>query len=160
MSGAFRAALLMYVLIACLPAQGADLLKLVGHWSCKGSFSNGQPIAARLLVEADAPSGALIVHYDDAPPGGYHSLEVWMADKSGPGLRASLSDRYSGMRWFESTGWAGDNLTWVRMENGLAAEQFVYELKRSGLQVQWSSAKNGAMEVGDTIACTRAAHVL
>jgi hypothetical protein len=94
MSGSFRATLLMYVLTACLPAQGADL--------------------------------------------------------------ATLSDRFSGMRWFESTGWAGESLTWVRMENGEAAEQFVYELKGSSLQVQWSTAKNGAMKVGDTIACTRA----
>jgi hypothetical protein len=156
MSRSFCATLLMYALTAGLPAQGADLANLVGHWSCKGNFSNGKPIAATLLIEPDAPSGALIVHHDDTPPGGYHSLEVWMADKSGPGLRASLSDRFSGMRWFESAGWAGDILTWVRMENGEAAEQFVYELKRSSLQVQWSTAKNGAMKVGDTIACTRA----
>jgi hypothetical protein len=156
MSGSFRATLLLYVLTACLPAQGADLAKLVGHWSCKGNFSNGKSIAARLLFEADAPSGALLVHHDDAPPGGYHSLEVWMADKSGPGLRASLADRFSGMRWFESSGWAGESLRWVRKENGEAAEQFVYELKGSSLQVQWSTAKNGAMKVGDTIACTRA----
>ena len=155
MFGPYRAALLMCVLTAALPAQGAELTKLVGHWSCKGNFSNGKPIAAKLLIEVDEPTGALIVRHDDMPPGGYHSLEVWMADKTGAGLRAALSDRLSGMRWFESAGWAADVLTWVRMQNGQAAEQFAYELKGSRLQVQWSIARDGAMKVGDTLACDR-----
>ena len=136
-------------------AQGAQLTDFVGHWSCKGSFSNGKPIAAELSVEADAPSGALVVHHDDLPPGGYHSLEVWTPNKSGPGLRAALADKYSGMRWFESTGWVGDALTWVRMENGMPAEQFSYEVNGNTFQVQWSTAKDGGMKIGDTIMCAR-----
>ena len=155
MFGWFRATLLISLLTAALPAQGADLARLVGHWSCKGNFSNGAPIAAELSIEADAPSGALIVHHDDVPPGGYHSLEVWMANKTGSGFRAALSDKFSGMRWFESTGWIGDVLTWARNENGLPAEQFAYEFKANSLQIQWSTAKSGAMKVGDTIACNR-----
>jgi hypothetical protein len=155
MSGACRAILFLYVLSAALPARGAELVKLVGHWSCKGNFSNGKPIAAKLSIELDEPSGALIVHHDDVPPAGYHSLEVWMADKTGLGLRAALSDRFSGMRWFESSGWTGDVLTWIRMENGGAAEQFAYQLKGNKLEVKWSIARDGAMKVGDTIACDR-----
>ena len=155
MLGWFRATLLISVLSTASPAQGADLARFVGHWSCKGHFSNGAPIAAELSIEVHAPSGALIVHHDDVPPGGYHSLEVWMPDKSGAGLRAALSDKFSGMRWFESTGWAGDVLTWVRTENGAPTEQFAYEFKASILQVQWSIAKAGAMKVGDTITCNR-----
>jgi hypothetical protein len=89
------------------------------------------------------------------PPGGYHSLEVWTPNKAGAGFRAALSDKFSGMRWFESTGWIGDVLTWVRTENGVPAEQFAYEFKANTLQVQWSTAKTGAMKVGDTIACNR-----
>jgi hypothetical protein len=155
MLGPFRGIALLTALTAATvtAAQGADLTKLVGHWSCKGNFSNGAPIAAQLSIEADAASGALIVHHDDVPPGGYHSLEVWMPNKSGPGLRAALSDKFSGMRWFESTGWVGDVLTWVRLADGAPAEQFVYELKANTLQVQWSIAKAGAMKVGDTIGC-------
>lgn len=152
-----RAALLTTaVLMVAAPAQGADLAKFIGHWSCKGSFSNGAPIAAELSIEADTSSGALIVHHDDVAPGAYHSLEMWMPDKSGPGLRAAISDKFSGMRWLESVGWSGNALTWVRMENGVPAEQFAYEFKADSLQVQWSAARGGAMKVGDTLACSRA----
>ena len=143
------------VLMAAVPAEGADLAKFIGHWSCKGSFSNGAPIAGELSIEADTPSGALIVHHDDVAPGAYHSLEVWMPDKSGAGLRAAISDKFSGMRWLQSAGWSGNDLTWVRMENGTPAEQFAYELKGDTMQVQWSVARGGAMKVGDTLDCSR-----
>lgn len=144
------------VLTAAAPAQGADLAKFVGHWSCKGNFSNGAPIAAQLSIEMDTPSGALIVRHDDAAPGAYHSLEVWTPNKSGTGLRAALSDKFSGMRWLESMGWSGESLTWVRSENGAAVEQFAYEFKGDTMQVQWSLSRGGAMQVGDTLNCSRA----
>jgi hypothetical protein len=151
------AALLMTgVLVIAAPAQGTDLTKFIGHWSCKGTFSNGAPIAAELSIDADTPSGALIVRHDDLAPGAYHSLEVWMPNKSGAGLRAALSDKYSGMRWLESAGWSGNSLTWMRMENGAPAEQFVYRFEADAMQVQWSIAKDGAMKVGDTLLCSRA----
>jgi hypothetical protein len=146
----------MFLLVTTSSARAADLGKFVGHWSCTGSFSNGKPIAASLSIETDALSGALVVRHDDLPPAGYHSLEVWTPNKSGQGLRAALSDRFSGMRWFESAGWTGDILVWVRSENGMPAEQFTYEFKADILQVQWSMMKDGAMKVGDTIACNRA----
>jgi hypothetical protein len=152
-----RAALLTTgALTAAASAQGADLAKFVGHWSCKGSFSNGAPIAAELAIEADAPSGALIVRHDDVAPNAYHSLEVWMPNRSGAGFRAALSDKFSGMRWLESAGWSGNALTWVRTENGSPVEQFHYEFKADTMQVQWSIAKGGAMKVGDTLTCGRA----
>src|ERR1700733_2982175 len=105
-------------LAAAASAHGADLAKFVGHWSCKGNFSNGAPIAGELLIEPDAPSGALIVHHDDVAPGAYLSLHAGPADKSGPGFRAATSVKFSGMRWLESAGWSGNALTWVRTENG------------------------------------------
>jgi hypothetical protein len=43
----------------------------------------------------------------------------------------------------------------VRTENGAPAEQFVYEFKADTLQVRWSTARAGAMKIGDTIACNR-----
>jgi hypothetical protein len=135
-------------------AQAADLAKLVGHWSCKGNFSNGTPIAGELSIEADAPSGALIVHHDDVAPGAYHSLEVWMPNKSGSGFRAAISDKFSGMRWLESAGWSGNTLTWIRTENGVPAEQFAYEFKADTMQVQWLVAQGGAMKIGDTLSCS------
>ena len=144
------------VLVFAAPAQGADLAKFVGHWSCKGSFSNGTPIAGDLRIELDAPSGALIVHHDDLAPGAYHSLEVWMPNKSGPGFRAAISDKFSGMRWLETAGWSGNSLTWVRTENGAPAEQFAYQFKSDTMLVQWSIAQGGAMKVGDTLTCSRA----
>jgi hypothetical protein len=154
---AVRTALLTTaVLMAAAPAQGADLAKFIGHWSCKGSFSNGAPIAGELSIAADTPSDALIVHHDDVAPGAYHALEVWMPNNSGAGFRAAISDKYSGMRWLESAGWSGNALTWVRMENGAPVEQFAYEFKGDTLQVQWSIARGGAMQVGDTLTCSRA----
>jgi hypothetical protein len=151
-----RATLLTAALTAAASAQGADLAKFVGHWSCKGNFSNGAPIAGELLIEADTPSGALIVHHDDVAPGAYHSLEVWMPNKSGAGFRSAISDKFSGMRWLESSGWSGNALTWVRNENGVPAEQFAYEFKADTMQVQWSVAHGGAMKVGDTLTCSHA----
>lgn len=150
------AALLTLAVIATGTSQAADLARFLGQWSCKGSFSNGAPIAAHLSIEADAPSGALIVHHDDVAPGAYHSLEVWMPDKSGAGLRAALSDKYSGMRWLESPGWAGNVLNFVRTQDGQPQEQFAYEFKGDTLEVRWSVAKQGVMRLGDTISCSRA----
>lgn len=138
-------------------AQGGDLLtRFAGNWSCKGNFSNGALIAADLSMQADERSGALIVRHDDVPPGAYHALEVWTANKTGTGARASISDKYSGMRWFESPGWVGSTLTWTRLENGEAAEQFAYEIKDDTMQVTWSVMRGGAMKLGDTLVCRRA----
>lgn len=143
-------------LMGTASAQGADLTRFIGHWSCKGAFSNGAPIAGTLSIEADTASGALIVHHDDVAPGAYHSLEVWMPNKAGPGLRAAISDKFSGMRWLDSAGWSGNTLRWVRSENGVPAEQFAYEFNTDTMQVQWSVAKEGAMKVGDTLTCRHA----
>jgi hypothetical protein len=137
--------------------QNDAIAKFVGNWSCKGNFaSNGAPIAADLSIQPDERSGALIVRHDDVAPGAYHALEIWMVNKTGTGARAAISDKYSGMRWFESPGWVGSILTWTRFENGIAAEQFAYEFKGDNMQVDWSVARNGAMKVGDTLLCRRA----
>jgi hypothetical protein len=152
--------ILLIVGLPLTPASAQDsgaLAKFVGIWSCKGNFtSNGAPIAADLSIQPDERSGALIVRHDDVPPGAYHALEIWMVNKTGTGARAAVSDKYSGMRWFESPGWAGSILTWTRLENGIAAEQFAYEFKGGNMQVDWSIARNGAMKLGDTLLCRRA----
>jgi hypothetical protein len=136
--------------------EAGALVRFVGNWSCKGNFtSNGAPIAADLSIQPDERSGALIVRHDDVPPGAYHALEIWMVNKTGSGARAAISDKYSGMRWFESPGWVGSILTWTRLENGIAAEQFVYEFKGGNMQVDWSTVRDGAMKLGDTILCRR-----
>jgi hypothetical protein len=38
MFGWFSATLLMFALTVVSPANGADLARFVGHWSCKGNF--------------------------------------------------------------------------------------------------------------------------
>jgi hypothetical protein len=137
------------------PSVG-DLGGFAGHWACKGHFeSNGAAIAGEITIETDERSSALIVHHDDVAPGAYHALEIWMPNKSGTGLRAAISDKYSGMRWFESPGWVGKTLTWTRWDQGAAAEQFAYELRADGLQVQWSVARDGVMKLGDALLCRR-----
>ena len=139
-------------------AQESNLLaKFIGDWSCKGNFSaNGAPLAAALSIQLDERSGALILRHDDVPPGAYHALEIWMVNKGGSGARAAISDKYSGMRWFESPGWVGNTVTWTRFEGGIAAEQFAYEFRDAALQVQWSIVRSGAMKLGDTLLCRRA----
>jgi hypothetical protein len=139
-----------------LAQSGGPLEPFIGSWSCKGSFTaNGSPIAADLSVQLDRRSGALIIHHDDVPPGAYHALEVWSVNKGGAGVRAAISDSYSGMRWFESPGWAGGPLILTRLENGAAAEQFAYAFKGEVMQIDWSVARGGAMQLGDTISCRR-----
>jgi hypothetical protein len=158
-----RIVILIQLLIVCAltPASAGEsraLVKFVGDWSCQGSFaSNGAPIAANLSIRRDERSGAWILRHDDIPPGAYHSLEVWMMNKAGAGARAAISDKYAGMRWFESPGWVDNTLTWTRLENGIAAEQFAYAYKGNTLQVEWSIARSGAMELGDTLVCRRTA---
>jgi hypothetical protein len=71
------------------------------------------------------------------------------------GLRAAISDSYSGMRWFESPGWVRGSLILTRLENEIAAEQFAYEFKGEAMQIDWSVARGGAMKLGDTILCRR-----
>jgi len=146
------------VVIGGAARAGTGLERLVGHWSCAGHFiANGASIAGELAIEADLRTGAVIVRHDDLAPGAYHALEVWTPDKSGPGFRAAISDRFSGMRWFEASGWSGDSLTWVRLEGGATAEQFEYVLTGpDDMRVDWSVARGGAMKLGDTLACRRA----
>jgi len=131
---------------------------LEGRWSCAGHFiSSGRPIASWLVITADTSSGALVVRHDDQPPAAYHALELWSVAKPGAGLRATIVDAYSGMRWLESPGWQGPNLVWTRFEAGAVAEQFAYRLQPGGgLTIDWSTARTGAMTLGDTLACTRA----
>ena len=149
--------LIVGLLSSATAQQSGALAKFVGTWSCHGHFtSNGAPIAADLSIQPDERSGALIVRHDDVPPGAYHALEIWMENKTGTGARATISDKYSGMRWFESQGLVGSLLTWTRLENGIAAEQFAYEFKGDKMQVDWSIVRNGAMKVGDTLLCRRA----
>src|SRR5580698_9308139 len=121
-------------------AQDSGALgRFVGNWSCKGNLTpNGAPMAADMSIQPDARSGALIVRHDDAAPNTYHALEIWMINKTGSGARAAISDKYSAMRWFESPGWAGSTLTWTRLDNGIAAEQFAYQFKGENLKVEWS----------------------
>lgn len=152
--------ILLIVGTAPIPANAQErnpLAKFIGAWTCKGNFTaNRAPIAAGLSIQLDEHSGALILRHDDLPPGPYHALEIWMPNKEGEGARAAIADKYSGMRWFESPGWVGNALTWTRLEGGIAAEQFAYEFKGDALQVQWSIARKGAMQLGDTLLCRRA----
>jgi hypothetical protein len=146
----------LYVAVSLAAPERIGLEMFVGQWSCSGQFANGAPIAGEIAVKIDTLSGALIVHHDDAKPGAYHSLEVWSAGKTGAGFKASISDGFSGMRWFESKGWQGDTLTWVRADGTAGSEQFAYTLTAAGdLQIIWSVMRDGTMKVGDSLSCKR-----
>jgi hypothetical protein len=157
-NGAKFAGAVLCAQLFCAAANAEPPLGLfhqfVGEWSCKGSFAaSGATIAGDLSIKFDERSGALIVHHDDVAPGAYHALEVWMANKSATNLRAAISDKSSGMRWLESPGWLGNTLTWTRLENGIAAEQFAYEFKDDSMHIAWSVAQGGAMKLGDSLVC-------
>jgi hypothetical protein len=140
---------------AAASPDGLDVF--VGAWSCAGHFTaNNQPISAHLAISRDAATNALLVRHDDDPPFAYHALEMWTAMKSG-GLRASIADAFTGMRWFAADGWNGSTLTWRRPAGGAVEEQFSYVVDPKGdLRVDWSTAgKDGTMVVGDTIACRK-----
>lgn len=146
---------LIPTLSSAAPAS-ATLERFVGHWQCNGHFSNGTPIAGEIDAKFDALSGALVVHHDDAKPGAYHALEIWSVSKDGGQLKASISDGFSGMRWFESSGWQSDALTWVRADGKPGSEQFAYKILASGeMEVTWSVARDGAMKMGDTLSCKK-----
>ena len=140
---------------AAAAPDGLDVF--VGAWSCAGHFTaNNRPISAHLSISRDAATNALIVRHDDDPPLGYHALEIWSATKPGT-LRASISDAFSGMRWFGADGWNGSTLTWRRPAEGAVEEQFRYVLDPAGgFRVDWSTArKDGTLAIGDTIACQK-----
>jgi hypothetical protein len=133
--------------------------RLAGRWDCADHFvANGQAIASTLTIAGDAASGSLIVRHDDAAPFAYHSLEVWTPMKPGAGLRASISDAYSGMRWFAAADPDGPAIAWKRPEGGPPAETFGYLLQDDGsLRIDWSTArKDGTLALGDTLTCHKA----
>lgn len=87
----------------------------------------------------------------------YHSLEVWSRDATGPGLHASIIDKYSGMRVFESPGVGLDGLIWTRYDDGVPKERFAYVLNSNHeLRIDWSIARTGPeLVLGDTLSCRR-----
>ena len=134
--------------------------RLIGRWDCAGRFvANGQAIASTVTFTRDEASSSLVVHHDDAKPFAYHSLEVWTPMKPGAGLRASVSDAYSGMRWFAAADPDGGSITWKRPVDGPTGEAFAYVLQDDGsLRIDWSTArKDGTLALGDTLTCHRAA---
>jgi hypothetical protein len=73
------------------------------------------------------------------------------------GMRASISDAFSGMRWFSSDGWSGSALSWERRNDSGPVERFTYRFDDKGeLQVDWSIARaNGKLTLGDTLSCLK-----
>jgi hypothetical protein len=140
------------------PSQGTALFDgLIGRWRCSGSFAGtGKEIAATLVVTRDDATDSLMLHHDDLPPNGYHALELWGPSKVEP-YRATIADRFGGIRWFTSTGWADGALEWVRSENGQAKEIFRYShLVSSGFDVDWYLvAPDGRRVLGDHVSCER-----
>ena len=142
---------------AQLAKDTASLKAFEGRWDCAGAFANGQPTASDITAVWDAPSGSLILHQDDKPPGPFHAIELWGA-ADGPGFRAAISDPYSGVRWLESPGWADDKLTWTRYEAARPAERFVFSRPNArGFFVEWYPVnKAGAFVLGDRLVCKAA----
>jgi hypothetical protein len=141
------------------PSSAAQSLRVFeGRWACSGSFvTSGKPIASTIVATWDAPTEALILHQDDAPPNAFHALELWGGDGAG-GFRAAISDAYSGVRWLNAAGWQDDRLTWTRMQGSKPAERFVFTRPKAGaFTVEWSPVKADTFVPGDRLTCSKAA---
>jgi hypothetical protein len=138
-------------------AQPDGLQRFAGEWSCSGHFvANRRPISSHIKATFDASTNSLIVRHDDDPPNAYQALEVWSPSRSGD-MRASISDAFSGMRWFSSAGWVGQKLTWERRSDGAPVERFDYAFDANGtLSIEWSTARpDGTFAIGDTLTCRK-----
>ena len=145
--------------ISAASAPGVDLAYFQGSWTCDGHFTPSmKPIASTMVFSVDGETGATIKHHADRPPGAYRAVETWAFTKAAKGLRATIADAYSGLRWYRSDGWEADALTWDRTSAmGEPREQFIYRRLQDGrMQVDWKIARAGEpLVLGDTLTCSR-----
>lgn len=130
----------------------------IGVWTCQGHFvSNGAPIAATITAQWDDRTMTLTVHHDDLAEHAYHAVETWGATKKPGQFHNSIADRFSGVRWYKSEGWADNSLIWSRIEDGREIERFVYVRKSDkAMTVNWLVARGAAeLTLGDTLDCVR-----
>jgi hypothetical protein len=132
------------------------LLFFDGTWHCDGVFpGSGRKISSNLSFKWLAKTGAVLKQHDDEPPNGYHAVELWVASKGG--FQALIGDSFGGSRFFSSTGWVGESLTWDGDSDPAHREKFVYV--KGGfdtMRIDWMVSKNAAaFVVGDTLTCSR-----
>ena len=139
---------------------GADLSYFQGAWTCEGHFvPSMKPVASTMVFSVDPETGATIKHLADKPPGAYRATETWAFSKPAAMFRATISDPYSGLRWYASAGWKADVLTWDRASGvGEPSEEFIYRRLADGrMQVDWKIARSGQpLVLGDTLVCSKA----
>ena len=129
-----------------------------GAWRCDGQFEpSKKPLASALVFRRDDQTGALLKHHRDLAPGSYLAEETWSFAKTANGWRASIADRFSGLRWYASPGWKDDRWTWSRQGAGEPDEQFVYRRVGPGtMNVEWWISRGGAPRVlGDALVCQK-----
>ena len=163
-AGAIREGAALGLLIAAAaPLPAADLGAapfeyFSGHWDCAGHFaSNGAAIKSTIAFAWQESTQTLHVQHDDLAPNQYHAVEIWGPAKAAKEYRSTIGDSYSGIRWLTSPGWAGDSLSWTRVEKNKPVERFTYSRKgASEMTVEWFVAKpSGEFVLGDSLDCTR-----
>jgi hypothetical protein len=142
---------------AAAPPPSQALRYFDGTWHCGGVFpSTGRKISSKLTFVWYAQTGSILKQHDDEQPNEYHAVELWAASNKG-GLQNMIADAFGGVRFFSSTGWSGEALTWINDSDPARKEQFAYtKLNRDTMRVDWMISKNDApFVVGDTLTCTR-----
>src|SRR5580698_9870567 len=110
------------LLVACAtPLAAGDLGAapfeyFSGHWDCAGHFANGTAIKSTIAFAWQESTQTLHVQHDDLAPNQYHAVEIWGPAKATKDYRSTIGDSFSGIRWLSSPGWAGDSLSWTRLE--------------------------------------------
>ena len=136
-----------------------DLAFFQGSWTCEGHFVPSMKlVASTMLFSLDPETGATIEHLADKPPSGYRATGTWAYSKPVATYRATISDPYSGLRWYTSKGWIADVLTWERTSGeGEPAEEFIYRRLGEGrMQADWKTARAGQpLVLGDTLTCDK-----
>jgi hypothetical protein len=129
-----------------------------GTWSCEGHFEPSmKPISSTMRFGGGEVSMAMQKHHDDHAPSNYHAIEIWGLAAEAGVYRATITDSYSGIRWFTSPGWVKDQWTWDKvLAAGERQEAFVYtRLTDREMRVDWQVVRGGALSTGDTLTCKK-----
>lgn len=129
-----------------------------GDWNCKGKFSSGAPIAAKLHYEPILGGAFMLFRHDDHPPHAYHAWAQWGWDLERNQFIGVYEDSTGGVRIFRSNGWRDGLLQWFGGVLPDSADQR-FEFERMGekqFRVSYSYKKNSSWIAVDSSVCSAA----
>lgn len=128
-----------------------------GHWSGAGAFGNGKKIEADADFQRELDGRWLLYRHTDKAPNRYKSLGMWGIDQASGKLVMTVSDNFGGARRFESGGWHGGKVEFVKVgvpvDPKARQERFIFERQsptRFRMTYEWS-ADGSTWKLGDYI---------